>query len=175
MFFSDSSSLLRILIVGTLAYALVVLVLRVSGKRSLSKMNSFDFIVTVALGSVLGSILTSPDIALLDGILAFSLLVFLQFLTSWLAFRSDWFSSLIKATPTLLYYRGHFDELAMRKERVPKKEILQAVRSSGYQSLEEVAAVILETDGTFSVLSQSSNSEGTETSLQNVKGENESE
>ena len=76
MFIGDSFSFSRTLIVGTLSYILVVLVLRVSGKRTLSKMNSFDFIVTVALGSVLASILTSQNLALLDGILAFSLLVF---------------------------------------------------------------------------------------------------
>lgn len=169
MFFSDSFSLLRILVVGTLSYLLVVLVLRISGKRTLSKMNSFDFIVTVALGSVLGSILTSQDIALADGILAFSLLVFLQFITSWLTIRSDWFSSLIKASPRLLYYKGRFDKLAMRKERVPKKEILQAIRSSGYESLEEVVAVILESDGTFSVISQSNNEALAESTLLNVK------
>lgn len=59
MFFSDSFSFTRILVVGILSYILIVFVLRVSGKRTLSKMNSFDFIVTVALGSVLASILTN--------------------------------------------------------------------------------------------------------------------
>ncbi|MFL2101026.1 DUF421 domain-containing protein [Desemzia sp. FAM 23991] len=169
MFTSDSSSLIRILVVGTLSYILILLVLRISGKRTLSKMNSFDFIVTVALGSVLGSILTSQDIALVDGILAFGLLVLLQFITSWLSVRSDFFSQLIKSSPKLLYYDGQFNRFSMKKERVPEKEILQAVRSNGYASLDEVRAVILETDGTFSVISNSSNEKPTISSLKNVK------
>lgn len=169
MFIGDSFSFSRTLIVGTLSYILVVLVLRVSGKRTLSKMNSFDFIVTVALGSVLASILTSQNLALLDGILAFSLLVFLQFITSWLSVRSDFFSSLVKASPTLLYYNGRFNELAMKKERIPKNEILQALRSDGTESLDKVLAIVLETDGTFSIIKGSNDGEGELSSLKNVQ------
>ena len=171
MFFNDSFSLMRILVVGTLSYIFVVLILRVSGKRTLSKMNAFDFIVTVALGSVLGSILTSQDIALLDGILAFGLLVFLQFLSTWLSVRSDWFNSLIKSTPKLLYYKGRYDKLAMKKERIPKQEILQAVRSQNYVSMENIHAVVLETDGTFSVLENHPEKNIQNSSLENINTE----
>lgn len=171
MFFNDSFSLMRILVVGTLSYIFVVLILRVSGKRTLSKMSAFDFIVTVALGSVLGSILTSQDIALLDGILAFGLLVFLQFLSTWLSVRSDWFNSLIKSTPKLLYYKGRYDKLAMKKERIPKQEILQAVRSQNYVSMENIYAVVLETDGTFSVLENHPEKNIQISSLENINTE----
>lgn len=168
MFFSDSFSLIRILVVGILSYLLIVLVLRVSGKRTLSKMNSFDFIVTVALGSVLANILTSQDVALVDGILSFSLLVFLQFFATWLSVRSDLFSSIMKSSPKLLYYDGRYDAFAMKKERIPKEEILQAIRSNGYANLEDVAAVVLETDGTFSVIGSSDDSNGETSSLKNI-------
>ncbi len=168
MFFSDSFSLTRILVVGTLSYILIVLILRISGKRTLSKMNSFDFIVTVSLGSVLANILTSQDIALVDGILAFSLLVFLQFLSTWLSVRSDWFNSLIKSSPKLIYYKGRYDKLAMKKERIPEQEILQAVRSEGYLSMEKIHAVVLETDGTFSVLEKAEEENVQVSSLANI-------
>lgn len=152
MFLGDTYSFARVLIVGTLAYLLVIFVLRITGKRSLSKMNSFDFIVTVALGSILASILTDENLALLDGIMAFSLLLFLQFITSWLSVRSDLVNSLVKATPRLLFYNGRFDEWALKKERVTKSEILQVVRSDGQAILDDVQAVVLEMDGTFSVI-----------------------
>lgn len=168
MFFSDSSSVIRILVVGTLSYIAVLLVLRVSGKRTLSKMNSFDFIVTIALGSVLANIITSQDVALLDGILSFSLLVALQFIASWLSVRSDFFNSLVKSSPKLLYYKGRFDETAMKKERVPKIEILQAVRSDGDASIEDVLAVVLETDGSFSIIKKDGEDGEEPSSLENV-------
>jgi len=171
MFFSDSFSIIRILVVGTLSYLSVLLVLRVSGKRTLSKMNSFDFIVTIALGSVLANILTSQDVALVDGILSFSLLVFLQFAATWVSVRSDFFNSLIKSSPKLLYYRGRFDEIAMKKERVPKVEILQAIRSDGDATLEDVLAVVLETDGSFSIITKTGSDEAEYSSFSNVESE----
>lgn len=164
MLFSDFSSLIRILVVGVPAYLLVVLILRISGKRTLSKMNAFDFIVTVALGSILATTLTSSDLALVDGILAFALLIFLQFLATWLSVRSEVFSNILKSSPKLLYYEGQYDRIAMKKERIPKDEILQAIRASGYATIEEVTAVVLETDGTFSVIEGGSERQAEKTS-----------
>ena len=72
MFFDTWSGLLRIIVVGTLAYAALVVLLRVWGKRTLSRMNAFDFVVTVALGSTLATVLLSRNVALLEGVLTFA-------------------------------------------------------------------------------------------------------
>lgn len=79
MLFSGWDSLLRILVVGVLAYVALVVFLRVSGKRTLSKMNAFDLVVTVALGSTLATVLLDKDVALAEGASAFALLIGLQF------------------------------------------------------------------------------------------------
>jgi uncharacterized membrane protein YcaP (DUF421 family) len=70
VFFSGWDSLLRTLVVGVLAYVALVVFLRISGKRTLSKMNAFDLIVTVALGSTLATVTLSKEVALADGALA---------------------------------------------------------------------------------------------------------
>lgn len=145
-------TLLQLLTIGMACYLLIIFVLRISGKRTLSKMNSFDFIVTVALGSVLASTLVNYKTVLWEGIVTFCMLVFFQFLSSWLAGRSDTVNSLIKSQPTLLFYEGKYDRKNMRKERVSENEITQAIRSKGTESTESVSAVVLETDGTLSVL-----------------------
>jgi hypothetical protein len=75
IFFSGWDGLLRTLVVGVLAYVVLVGFLRLSGKRTLSKMNAFDLVVTVALGSTLATILLSKDVALAEGALAFALLI----------------------------------------------------------------------------------------------------
>ena len=67
LFFSGWESLLRTLVVGALTYVVLVAFLRVSGKRTLAKMNAFDLVVTVALGSTLATVLLSKDVALADG------------------------------------------------------------------------------------------------------------
>ncbi|MDX5392667.1 MAG: DUF421 domain-containing protein, partial [Caulobacteraceae bacterium] len=80
--FDGWDPILRILVVGSAAYAALVLVLRASGKRTLSKLNAFDLVVTVAIGSTFSSILTSKGLALAEGVAALALLVGLQFVVT---------------------------------------------------------------------------------------------
>lgn len=75
MFFDSWSDIERTLVVGVLAYLGLVFFLRVSGKRTLSKMDAFDFVITTALGSTLAQVVLSKDVALLKGLLAFALLI----------------------------------------------------------------------------------------------------
>ncbi len=113
MFFDSWSSLLRVIVVGTLAYVSLVLLLRISGKRTLAKLNAFDLVVTVALGSTLATVLLNRSVALAEGIAAFALLAGLQYSVAWLSVRSARFSALVKSEPTLLLHRGRFLDRAM--------------------------------------------------------------
>lgn len=163
--FDDWRGLWRTLLVGVLAYIALVALLRSSGKRTLAKMNAFDFIVTVALGSTLATVLLSKDVALAEGVLAFIVLILLQFSVAWLSVRFPWVEALVKSEPTLLLYRGQLLRPAMQRERVSQTEIEAAVRQQGIADPAAVAAVVLETDGTFSVIQ----AEG-ETTLTHVAG-----
>ncbi len=154
MFFESWAGLGRVVLVGALAYVALVLLLRVSGKRTLSKMNAFDLVVTVALGSTLATVLLSKDVALAEGVVAFALLIALQYVIAWLSVRSSTISRLVKAEPTLLVHRGRFLESAMRAERITREEILAVLRSHGIADTDTVAAVVLETDGSISILAQ---------------------
>jgi uncharacterized membrane protein YcaP (DUF421 family) len=118
MWFDSWSDLGRVLGVGTAAYLSLVVVLRVSGKRTLAKLNAFDFVVTVALGSTLAT---------------------LQLVVAWLGSR----------VPPL------------RAQRVTRTDVTQAVRGTGTGAMEDVAAVVLETDGTFSMITTASLGSGT--------------
>lgn len=153
MFFDTWYEILRIGVVGTLAYAGLVVFLRTTGKRTLSKMNAFDLVVTVAFGSTFASAILSSDVSLVEALVAFALLCGLQYGVTLLSVRSERFQRLIKAQPTLLFYRGAFLDAALRKERVTREEILAAMRSSGAVKPSQVDAVVLETDGSFSVVS----------------------
>ena len=152
MFFHDWSGLGRVLAVGICAYVALVLMLRISGKRTLSKMNAFDFVVTVALGSTLASLLLSKDVPLAEGLLALALLISLQWVVAWLAVRLPWWRKLIKSEPRLLALRGELNEAALRAERLNAEEVHSALRNAGIASVAEVDAVVLETDGTVSVI-----------------------
>lgn len=165
MFFQTWTDLWRIIVVGLLAYAGLIFFLRLSGKRTLSKMNAFDLVVTVALGSTLATILLSKEVSLAEGLVAFAVLIFIQYGIAWLQIRLPGFQKMVKSEPRLLYYRGQWLDQAMRVERVARIEILQAVRSTGNASLESVEAVVLETDGTFAVVTSM---QGGESALENL-------
>lgn len=168
MFFDDLPAIGRTLIVGTLAYIGLVVFVRLAGKRTLGKMNAFDLIVTVALGSTLATILLSQDVALAEGLTAFAVLIGLQLTITWLSVRTSLVPSLVKSDPTLLVFRGRQIDAALREQRVGEAEVLQAIRQRGFGSVTDVHAVVLETDGSFSVIGEEP--AGGASALRNVAG-----
>ena len=152
MFFQGWPGIVRTLVVGTLAYVALVLTLRVSGNRTLSKLNAFDLVVTVALGSILASILLSEDVALLKGVAAFVLLIALQWAVAEMSVRWSGFARLVRSEPRLLVRDGEKLRGAMNAARVTGDDIDMALRMAGYTDPAAASAVILETDGSFSVI-----------------------
>lgn len=148
----DLNSILQILFKGIIIYLLLIFILRISGKRTLSKMNAFDFIVTIALGSVLATIVLNNDTSLTEGFTALAVLIFLQYLITWSSVRFSKLRDLVKSEPTLIFYEGNFLKENMKRERILEEEVFYAIRSSGKGDLDKVKAVVLETDGTLSVL-----------------------
>lgn len=153
MWFDSWSGVLRVLLVGSAAYAFLVLALRVSGKRTLAKLNAFDFVVTVAFGSTLATILLSSRVAWLEGVVALGLLAALQYVVAKAAVLAPPFRTAITSRPTLLLRDGRPLESTLRRQRVTVEELRQAVRATGTGSLAKVAAVVLESDGSLSVVS----------------------
>ena len=152
IFFNGWSVLGRTLLIGVLAYVSLVFMLRVSGKRTLAKMNAFDLVVTVAIGSTMATIVLSKSVALAEGLLALALLIGMQFAISWSSTRMPWLRRVVTGEPRLLLRDGTMLDDALRDARVTREEVRAAVRSAGIGALGEVAAVVLETDGSFSVI-----------------------
>jgi uncharacterized membrane protein YcaP (DUF421 family) len=152
MFFGGWTPILRTVLVGSLGYVALVATLRVSGKRTLAKLNAFDLVVTVALGSSLASVLLSSDVALAQGAAAFATLIGLQFAVAWGSVRSPRLARLVRSEPTLLMRHGEVLPDALRRTRVTEAELRSVIRSSRHPAPGRVAAVILESDGSFSVI-----------------------
>lgn len=152
MLFDSFTGLARVILLGASAYLALITILRISGKRTLAKMNAFDLVVTIALGSTLATILLTNDVALAEGVLAFAVLVLLQFAIAFLAIRYRWVERLVKSQARILLTDGVIDQRALRVERVIESEVHSAIRGAGFGDLSKVAAVVLETDGSFSVV-----------------------
>ena len=168
MWFDSWSDLVPVVLVGASAYVLLVVVVRLSGKRSLSQLNAFDFVVTVALGSVLASTLLDADITLVEGVTALILLLGLQYIVAALSARWPRFRDGITAQPALLLADGQIQHDTLRRQRLTESELRQAVRESGTGDLSKVKAVVLESNGTFSVISDSQYGDGS--ALQDIPG-----
>lgn len=158
IFYNNFETIYSTAIKGILIYIFLIIALRISGKRSLSKLNIFDFIITIAIGSVFASVLTTKDVKLAQGTTAIIVLLGGQYIISRLSYKYDKFEEKIKSDPALLYYDNRFLYDTMKVERVTEREILQAVRASGVGSLEKVQAVILESQGSISVITKSDDS-----------------
>lgn len=168
MWFDSWSDLVRVAVIGASAYATVVLVLRLSGKRTLAKLNAFDLVVTVALGSTLATILLNSDVSWSEGALALAVLVLLQWMVAWGTVRWPGGRKVVTARPALLLRDGCALPGALAAERVTMDEIRQAVRASGSGDVTSVAAVVLESDGSLSVIPAAALGNGS--SLDGVRG-----
>jgi uncharacterized membrane protein YcaP (DUF421 family) len=129
-----------------------VVLLRLSGKRTVAKWNAFDLIVTVALGSALATPILSGDVSLIKGVAAFAALIGAQFTITWLSVRVPLVRQAIKSRPALLVRNGDFQREMLRRQRVTEDEVRTAIRRRGFGDVREVRAVVLETDGSFSVI-----------------------
>jgi len=152
IFFQGWQPLLRTAIGTSATYLALVILLRIAGQRTLAKWYAFDLIVTVALGSTFANGVLSKDVTLAQSVVGFVILVGLQFVIAWTVVRWSPMRVIVNARPTLVLHCGRFVDSAMRHQRVAEAEVRAAVRRQGVAELESVGAVILEADGTFSVI-----------------------
>jgi uncharacterized membrane protein YcaP (DUF421 family) len=156
MWFDRWDDIAKVASVGPLAYASLVIFLRLSGKRTLARLNAFDFVVTVALGSTLATILLSSDVSFAEGALGLGLLVALQYVVAFASQRITALRLLVKSEPQVVVRNGEVLHDVLRKERLNVEEVHQALRQTGIADVADVSAVVLETDGSFSILTAAS-------------------
>lgn len=152
MLFQNWSGIARTVMVGALSYATLVVFLRLSGKRTLAKLNAFDLVITVALGSTLSAILLQESVSLAEGAVGFAMLILMQYAVTFASVRSLRFARWVRSEPALLVRDGDYCAAAMRRERITRDEIASAVRTAGASDVADAALVILESDGTLTAV-----------------------
>jgi uncharacterized membrane protein YcaP (DUF421 family) len=152
LFFNSWESLLRIVIVGVISYVALILLLRASGKRTLSRMNAYDMVITMALGSILAKVLLTADQSISESITAMFVLIGLQYSVSVAMCHWRLLRHFLSAKPAVLFHEGAFTKSTMRRERVDKDEVQAAIHAKGIADIAMVEAVILGTNGDLSVV-----------------------
>jgi uncharacterized membrane protein YcaP (DUF421 family) len=157
-FFAGWSPIFRIIIIGTVSYIFLLFTLRTIGPRALAKTNVFDFIVAVGIGSTFGRVLTAKEVVLTEACTAFALLVALQYAVSALRFRYKAFARFTDVEPCLLFFNGRFLPQNLASARLTSKDLHEAIRIRGIDSLAEVSAIVFEASGEISVIREGSKS-----------------
>lgn len=156
MFFQSWDVVIETIILSIIMYISIIIILRSSGKRTLSSFNAFDFLITVTIGSITATTILSKNTSFFDGIVAIITLVLLQYIVAKTSVYSKTFSKIIKSEPTLLYYDGKFLYENMKKMRVSKDDILQEIRVNSGVTLDRVHSVILEANGKLAIVTEGS-------------------
>ena len=155
MFFESWSEIARIVTTTLIIYPFLILATHLLGKRSFAKMNNFDWIITVAVGSILGSAILLKDVVIVEVLVAVSLLLFLQYLLTWISAHFSTFDKVVKTSPQLVFFDGEYIEAAMKDTRLTSTEVEGSVRKAGFGDLSTVMAVVFEADGELSIVPKS--------------------
>ena len=152
MFFDGWDGIVRVAVLAAVGYTALLVMLRVSRKRTLAQMNAYEFLYIVIVGELLAITVLDHEVSLAEGLTAVAVLIVIQVFISWLTTKSRAAERIINGEPTLLMRRGRFLPEAMKAQRVTEEDILSAVREEGVADLADVEAVVLETNGAFSVV-----------------------
>jgi len=152
MLFPGSSVLLQIVLRTGVIYLLVLIGVRLSGKREVGQMTPFDLTLLLLLSNSVQNAMTGPDTSLLGGAVAASTLLILNYLVANVSGGNRRLRRLIEGEPSLLVHDGKVIESHMARERVSMDELHRALREHGINSCDQVALAVLEVDGSISCL-----------------------
>lgn len=145
------TSIIAICITAVFIYLAVIIFTRIAGKRSFSKMSSFDFAMTVAIGSILASTILSKSVSLIQGIVGLAMVYLLQISVAYLR-RSTHIEKLVDNSPMLLMDKTEILHENLKKARVTESDLRSKLREANVLEISQVRAVVFEATGDISVL-----------------------
>ncbi len=145
-------TLAEIAVRSTAVYLLVIIGIRLSGKREVGQMTPFDLTLLLLLSNSVQNAMTGPDTSLAGGVVAACTLLVLNFLVGRFSGTNRHFRKFIQGKPTLLIHNGEVIVDHMRRERVSVDELKRAMREHNINDVSQVALAVLEVDGTISCL-----------------------
>jgi uncharacterized membrane protein YcaP (DUF421 family) len=146
--------IVRVALAAIAAYVVLIICVRVSGKRTLSQLNAFDLIVTIALGSMLSSTILDSSLPFVEGVTGVAVLILMQVILARLTSRFRWADQLVKAQPIVLVHNGVMDKSAMASVDITEAEVISALRLGHWDQINDVKSVTLETNGGLTVVYQ---------------------
>ena len=147
-----NQTLLEIAFRSAIIYLVVLLGLRLTGKRQVGQMTPFDLVLLLLIANAVQNAMTGPDTSLTGGLVAAATLLAMNTLVTRVVWRSRAARHLVEGTPTLLIHNGKLLQEHLTKERISAQDLHQALREHGVTRVEDVSLAVLEIDGSISVL-----------------------
>lgn len=138
----------------TVVYVVLLVALRLTGKRQMGQFTPFDFAVLLIVSNAVQNAMIGPDTSLVGGLIGAGTLLALNYGLSALTARYNIFGREVLGDPTVLVDDGHLVSENLRRERIDPDDVLMAMREHGVENITQVKHGILETDGTISIVTQ---------------------
>lgn len=152
LIFNDWQTIIRIALSGVVIYFLLIIFINLYGKRSISNLSMHDYVVTIAMGSIVATTIISKDASILDGLVGILILLSLQFLVTFLSRNDSRFFRVMNSAPKVLFLEGEFIEKNMKSNRFTRDEIYSVIREQGQTTSDQIYAVVIESNGALSVI-----------------------
>jgi len=133
-------------------YILLLVVIRLMGKRQLGELQPFELVITILIAELAASPIENSDIPLMNGIVSILTLFILEGIFSTLMLKSERARSIIDGTPSIVMDRGKLLYDEMKKQRININDLLEHLRIAGYHNLHELEYIIIEPDGQLSII-----------------------
>lgn len=148
------------LIIVVAGYAVLILLLRVTGARTMARMTPLDFVLAVTIGSAFGRTITASEVPLAQTLFVVTLLIGIQWLIAVGRARWAWVRRTVDNPPVLLWYDGVMITDSLRRHRLNEVDVHTAARQAGHGSLEQLRAVIMQQDGVLGVIDKATHGDG---------------
>lgn len=145
-------------------YSLVVLVMRLMGKRQIGELQPYEFVITIMISDLASLPMQDTRLPLLLGVIPIVTLLFLKMLLSQLQLKSQVARRIIDGEPSILIYKSKINYNALKKQQINVDELMEEIRLSGYFDLTEIQYAILENNGQLSILPTTSSSSNSSSS-----------
>lgn len=139
---------------GVIVYVVMLIVIRVLGKRTIGNFTAFDLLVALMLGEVVDEIIYG-DVTMAQGLVAIVVIALCKYLTAWLTYWDHGFNFLLEGKPTEIVRDGEIVRKGLREEVLNEQEVLAALRLKQVSDMREVKVAVMEVDGQVSVIRQS--------------------
>jgi len=136
----------------TILYILVLVIMRLMGKREIGQMQPFELVIAIMIADLASVPMADTGVSIFNGIIPIFALLLFQLIISYINLKSILVREIICGKPRILMYRGKIDEHALKKEKITINELQERLRQEGIFSLGDVEYAILETSGEISVI-----------------------